>query len=370
MDLSAVRRQGGLFFMSHPLRSIAAMPDMLRAARSDEAYFKLMQDIRERPNADLYRSSKLGLTDIKSPKLSDLEEQYMSQWADKIPLVNNSQRAYVYFLNRLRADTFDAMAATLGKHGTITQVQAEGLSNFINVFTGRGNVGSHGQALALLNQLFFAPRYTLSRFQALTLQPLFHAKDPRVRMMIAGEYAKSLIGFGIMYGLVSTTLKQFGVKVEYDPRSSDFGKIRIGDIRIDPMSGLSQSIVLLTRLITGQTKTSGGKIVSLSGPNQPFSERNISNVLFDFGRSKLAPIPSALLNARIGKKVTGEPTSIPKELLDLVTPMSPSDMFKAMRQYGIPAGVAVGLLAMFGDSVQTYSTRVSQKRQRKLHRGR
>jgi hypothetical protein len=79
-----------------------------------------MQDIRERPNAELYIRSKLGLTDIKSPKMQDLEEAYMSQWTEKIPVLAGSQRAYVYFLNRLRADTFDGMARNLGNNGHIT----------------------------------------------------------------------------------------------------------------------------------------------------------------------------------------------------------------------------------------------------------
>ena len=197
MDLSAIRRQGGLFFMGSPARSARIMKDMLRAAKSDEGYFTLMQDIRERPNAQLYIDSKLGLTDIRSPKLSQLEEMYMSRWADKIPLVNNSQRAYVYFLNRLRADVFDTMAGNLGQHGHVTADQAKQLSNFINVFTGRGTLeGDAANAAALLNRAFFAPRYVISRFQALTLQPLRYAKDPKVRMLIAKEYAKTLIGYG------------------------------------------------------------------------------------------------------------------------------------------------------------------------------
>jgi thioredoxin reductase len=380
MDLSAVRRQGGLFFMSHPLRSIAAMPDMIRAARSEKEYFKLMQDIRERPNANLYVSSKLGLTDVKSPKLSTLEEMYMSRWADHIPLVSHSQRAYVYFLNRLRADTFDAMAATLGRNGHVTDAQAEGLSNFINVFTGRGDVGKHGQALALLNELFFAPRYTLSRFQVLTGQPFFHAKDPAVKKLIAAEYAKTLIGYGIMYGLASTVGEAMGVKVEYNPQSSDFGKIRVGNTRIDPLSGLSQVTVVIARTLpemklfgvrlpTGRTKTAQGQLVPLGGQRQPFSQRNIGNVIYDFGRSKLAPMPSAFLNARSGKKVTGEPTTLKKELAGLVTPMSGNDIIQAIMEHGFAKGMALGAIAFFGDSVNTYSTRV-KVRQRKQHRSR
>jgi thioredoxin reductase len=369
MDLSAIRRQGGLFFMGSPARSARIMKDMLRAAKSDEGYFKLMQDIRERPNAQLYIDSKLGLTDIRSPKLSALEEMYMSRWADKIPLVNNSQRAYVYFLNRLRADVFDTMAGNLGQKGHVTAAQAKQLSNFINVFSGRGTLeGDAANAAALLNRAFFAPRYVISRFQALTLQPLRYAHDPKVRMLIAKEYAKTLIGYAVTYGLVAAALPMLGASVEYDPRSSDFGKIKIGNTRIDILSGLGQATVLLARLITGHTKTPSGKIQKLYGKH-PVSQRDVDNVILDMFRSKLAPIPAATWNAAKGKKVTGEETNIGWEALGLVTPLSGKDIYTALLEQGVVKGTALGLIAFFGDSVNTYATK-GRVRQRKAHRTR
>ena len=374
-DLSAVLRQGGLLARGSPLRSARIMGDMLRAARSDKDYFKLMQDIRERPNASLYVTSKLALTDVKSPNLSHLEEAYMSQWADKIPLLNHSQRAYVYFLNRLRADTFDTMASNAGCNGHVTAEQAKGLSNFINVFTGRGYVPDRASgAIAAMNNLFFAPRYVLSRFQALTLQPLRYAKDPTVRKLIAQEYAKTLIGYAVMYGLIGTGLKQLGAKVEFNPLSSDFGKIVIGKTHYDPMAGIAQTLTFMARVLTGRTKTQSGKIESLTsktvtGAKAPFSQRNLGNVIFDFGRSKLAPIPSAMLNAQWGQKVTGEQTTGLKELAGLVIPMSGSDLLDAMKEQGVAKGTALGILSILGDSVNTYPPKF-QGHTRKAHRSR
>jgi thioredoxin reductase len=368
MDLSAVRRQGGIFFISHPIRSLAIIPDMLRAASSDKAYFSLMQDIRERPNAPLYLSSKLGLTEIKTPRLSDMEEMYLSRWADHIPLVSHSQRAYVYYLNRLRADSFDAMAKTLGRKGQVTAKQAESLSNFINVFTGRGTIpDQYANAAVILNDAFFAPRFVLSRFQVVTGQPLRYAKDPAVRKMIAGEYARALIGYGIMYGTVKIAAEALGLKIEmsFDPRSTDFGKIKIGDTRIDPLSGLSQATVLLTRLappitgklkLLGHTKTASGMVQPVWGRG-PLTQRKFGDVLTDFMRSKLAPLPSAIWNTAEGKKVTGEPTTLGSELLGMVTPMSVNDIYQALLAHGVPTAAALGLLAFFGDSVNTYAKR-------------
>jgi hypothetical protein len=369
-DLSAVRRQGGLLFHGNPIRSLRIMGDMFRAARSDKDYFKLMQDIRERPNAQMYVTSKLGITDVKSPKMSALEEAYMSQWADKIPLLNHSQRAYVYFLNRLRADTFDTMAEKLGRNGIVTEAQAKEVSNFINVFTGRGHIPEQAAgAIASMNNIFFAPRYVMSRFQALTLQPLRYAHDPAVRKLIAAEYAKTLIGYGVMYGLIGMGAKQLGATVETDPRSTDFGKVKIGNTRWDFLAGLAQPTVFMARLLSGKEKNAKGQLTDIYGSKHPVAQQDVDSLLVQMFRSKLAPMPAAAWNVAKGKKVTGEPTTLPKEVRDLVTPLSGNDLYNALREQGAVKGTALGLMAVFGDSVNTYSPRV-HPRVRQVHRTR
>jgi thioredoxin reductase len=374
-DFSAVRRQGGIFFMGHPIRAIGEMPDMFRAAASNKQYFRLMQDLRERPNAELYRTSKLALTDVTSPNVTQMEEAYMSRWANAIPIVNNSQRAYVYFLNRMRADTFDAMASTLTRNGVPTAKQAEAISNFINVFTGRGHLGKdYANASAILNDVFFAPRYVLSRWQALTFQPLRHARDPAVRKLIAQEYARSLAGYAVVYGLANTALKEF-VEVSGDPTSADFGKIKIKgtDTRIDFLSGLSQQIVFAAREGTLAYEQLEHQLRTGEPKRYPLTHRGPLAVAQDYLRTKYAPLPSMYFNSVEGKKVTGEPTTIGKEMWDSLHPISGQDIYDSMKTYGIPEGAALGLLSTFGDNVQTYGTRVSpgggrqRKRRSRVH---
>jgi thioredoxin reductase len=370
---SALLRQGGLLFSGHPLRSLGLMKDTFSSAKSDFNYFKLMQDIRERPNASLYQQSKLGLTDIKNPKMSQLEEAYMSAWVDKIPLLNHSQRAYVYFLNRLRADTFDVMADSVAEKAgaQLTLDQAKGLSNFINVFTGRGHIPEqYAGGIAALNELFFAPRYVMSRFQALTFQPLRYAKDAAVRKAIAWEYGRTLVGYSVVYGLINMLGKQAGVSIEKNPLSTDFGKIKIGNTRIDLLAGLAQTLTIMSRFGTHDTKTSSGQIVSLKqGPGRPFTARNLPGVVWDFLRTKFAPVPSAILNAQAGQKVTGEPATWAGELGGLVLPLNGMDIYKATVEHGLAAGVAIAVLENFGASVNTYSSHVKTP-SRKPHRGR
>src|SRR5690606_18698368 len=103
--------------------------------------------------------------------------------------------------------------------------------------------------------VFFAPRLVASRFQLVLGQP-FYGGTARTRKLIAQEYAKFLTGIGLVY-LLSGLM---GAELEFDPRSSDFGKIKVGNTRIDPLAGISQVTVLLYRLGSGQIKTGRGRI--------------------------------------------------------------------------------------------------------------
>ena len=96
---------------------------MFRALVSRDSHAAINDEILTRPNAPLYNKAKLFFSD-QTGTLAQMEEAYMSRWAEKIPGIGASQRAYVTFLNRLRADSFDAMVEKLGKKGQVTLEEA------------------------------------------------------------------------------------------------------------------------------------------------------------------------------------------------------------------------------------------------------
>jgi hypothetical protein len=210
---------------------------MFRALASERGQFASERQIMGRPNYPLYMRSGLYLSE-HGLNLSRMEEVYMSRWVEKIPGVAQSQRAYTVFLNRLRADAFDAMSATLGRDGKLTLAESKAIANYINVATGRGNVAARENALVILNTAFFAPRYVLSRFQLVAGEP-FYGGSARTRAAIGKEYARFLTGMGIIYGLGVLA----GGHLEQDPRASDFGKLRFGNTRLDPLAGPVGSLV-------------------------------------------------------------------------------------------------------------------------------
>jgi len=350
IDFSAVLRQGGFIAFGHPVRAAKSLLPMFKAAVSAKQSFKINNEIMERENAPLYWRAKLDLTAAGNTRgLSKKEEGYMSQWSEKIPLVAGSERAYVTFLNKLRADSFDSMVENLSKKGEPTQPEIEAIANYINAATGRGSLGSVERAAVALNTLFFAPKYVASRFQMLFGQP-FYKGTTQTRKMIAKEYARYLTGLGAVIGLGVLA----GATIEWDPRSSDFGKLKFGNTRLDIVSGFSQVAVLISRIITGKTKSSiSGEVSAIRGDVQ-YGRDDTSDVLFRFARTKFAPIPGAAFDVASGTNVVGEPVTPGSVAKNLTTPLSLRDIYETMKEQGVPTGAALGLAAVFGFGLQTY----------------
>ncbi len=349
-DVSAPFRQGIVTFLAHPRIGTRAMRDMFRALRSEKKRHAIDAALRDRPNAALYKSSGLELTE-RGVSLSKMEEAYQSRWADKIPGVGASERAFSTYLNVLRADAFDALVASLGQ-GEVTKVEARLLAHYVNAATGRGTLGRNDSVLAGLATVFFSPRLVISRFQLLLGEPLWRPQwkgSFRARKLIAKEYGRFLLGAAVVIGLGL----MLGADFEKDPRSTNFGKLKFGKTRLDPFGGLLQVITLIARIVTGKRKTLSGDIVNTWG-EVPYGQANTAGIIGRFFRSKLSPAAGAALNAvtgtdYIGKAVT--PTSIAS---NLTVPMSFREIKEAMQAEGATKGAALGILNLLGMGLSSY----------------
>ncbi len=368
-DFSAVFRQGGFIALGHPVRAIKNLVPMFKAFSSEQRQDKIAKDLKDRPNAPLYAKAGLFLAPTDgSYQLSKQEEIMQSKLiksAEKVlPGLAGSNRAYITFLNELRADSFDVMATGLSKHGDVTLEEAKIIANYVNIATGRGNLGVFEQAAQGLNVAFFAPRYVASRFQLLgglftTPVKAVFGKNKRVHRLIVKEYARYIIGMGMVYALAALTLDD--EEFEFDPRSSDFGKIKIGKTRLDPLSGISQVTVLLSRIISGQVKSSiTGQINPIRGEDVGFGRRTTAGVIGSFLRYKLSPMFGTTLNLLTGKDPVGQPFG-PKDLpKSLLIPLAMREILETMQEQGIPSGPTLSLLAIFGMGIQTYGSQTKK----------
>ena len=354
-DVSAVGRQGWLYVLAHPVQGFKNIPDMFRALRSEEAMFKIDQSIRQRPNFKLYSKAKLELTE-RGATLTKMEEQFQSRWAEMVPGVAASNRAYISFLNLARANSFDNLYAATKWKGVVSAEGLQAIGKFVNESTGRGGIKGWENALAGLGKFLWAPKLVLSRFQILTGHAMWKG-TPETRIAIAKEYGRILRGLAVIYTLASIW---DDVTIETSPLSSDFSKIRIGNRRIDVMAGLSQNTVLMDRVWQEKIKKQTGAVVPISGA-VPFGGRTTWSIISDFMRTKLTPVLGAYVDYKVGKDVVGNRVTyydLPEKLL---TPLSFGDIYDSMKEDGVPAGLALSILATFGIGIQIYNPQERNK---------
>ena len=356
-EFSLVLRQGGWTAMSRPGVVAKALPAMFNSFASEEVSHKINAEILNRPNAHLYSKGKLHLAPIDgSATLHSMEELYMSHWIEKIPLIKNFQRAGLTFLNVIRADTFDMLVNTLPvtSAGAHNQAELRAIANYVNISTGRGNLGKLEPAAEALNTIFFAPKYVSSRFQLLLGQPLWGG-TATTRKLVAAEYARALIGLSVVFALGALA----GGDVEDDPRSSDFGKIKFGKTRIDPLFGLSQTTVVLSRILSGTTKRGSGEVRPISRwrGKIPFGGDTAWDVFSRFMRSKLSPLAGTTTDLLVGENLIGEEIELGEFATRLITPLAYRDIYEALLEQDIPETTAFGILVFFGMGLQTYESK-------------
>lgn len=372
-DLSAPFKQAW-FFTTRP-EFWKALPGMFKQAFSEKTFQDVMTEIRMRPNYERMESSGLAFSDL-SNDLLNREEAFMSDYAQRIPgvgkIVRASERGFTGFLNKVRADTFDTLVKAAKAQGRDIDDPdfLKDLSGFINNATGRGSLGKFAEAGPFLNGLFFSPRLISSRLAL--LNPVYYGTlDPFVRK----EAIKQLFATSAMAVIVLNLLDSAGYDVEYDPRSTDFGRVRDGDTRHDVTGGFGQYITLFSRLATNQTKTTAGQIKELGVGYNP--ETRLS-VLGKFGVNKASPIAGFVASYLRGKDPVGKPfepgVPITKAIVEapdksfvetsnevlkdpvvkMFMPMFLQDVHEVLNEQG-PEGLPALLPSFFGNSVYTYN---------------
>ena len=349
LDLSALGRQGAMLSVRNPREYARAINTMSKGLFNEKNYQRLHDAMTSDPRHDLREESGLYLApaDKAGVALTEREEAFMSKLAERIPGVRISERAFNGFLNALRTDVFDKFADKWGDKAT--QDDYNKLAAFINTATGRGDLkglGRQGESLEKAMPaaaiVFFSPRFVLSRIQAplRAITPIRDSETGKLRWSPANTMAiQSLASY---YGLVTTAIWLAGLagaKTEKDPRSSDFGKIRIGNTRIDLTAGLGPYIRNTAQILSGFRKNvDTGKLTKVQR----------EHLMWRFIRSKFSPAAGIIWDAISGKTFIG----------DSFVPIGDEDTAMALAKYARQAG--------FGDTVARRIGQTGEITQREL----
>ena len=252
-DMSYALRQGLIVSAGHPILAGKAFAGALKSAFSENNYRLIDSGIKNNPNHALRVHYGLYFSSIDA-SLDQREEMFATNLLDKIAdfapikysgagfiikgLKGFSERNMVTGLNLLRAGLFDKF---MQDNPSATDAELEAYARYINVATGRGDLGALSGGAQALAQVFFSPRFTASRIQAPLMALNNLKRSPALRKEMMRQWL-SLFGLALT---VMQLARLAGGEVEDDPESGLFGKIKFGNVSLDMFGGLLQPFRVL-----------------------------------------------------------------------------------------------------------------------------
>jgi len=337
LDNSFFGRQGFVTLVSHPdiwMKNFAkSFGDIGKELKGLDAMTPIKADVLSRPNAinGKYKAMKLDVG-IES------EEAFPSQLPEKIPffgrLYKASESAYNGAALRFRADIADRLIEKAESMGIDVKDKTTGIGRLVNSMTGRGAVQMTPGQAKFINTTIFSIKYLKSNLDVLTAHIFDKNVGAFARKEAAGNLAR-VIGTMAMILAIAKMLDEDSV--ELDPRSYDFGKIKVGEyheIKVNISLGMGSIITLASRIIPtlhdGEWgfwyKTSRGRYTKMG--QGKYGAQEPSELIFDFMKGKSAPISRTLLTVWEGKTFKGEDPTFGNEALNLATPIPVENLFE------------------------------------------
>lgn len=360
-DLSAPFRQGLVVATRHPKIFADNFKPMLKSFGSEKFYNATLDNIKTRPTYPMMLQAKLSLTDL-GHTVGEREERFASDIAEKLTggkrsPVRASGRAYTGFLDKTRADVFDHLIQRATSQGVNVQDEKflKGLGSYVNAATGRGDLGSFQEAGKVMNAAFFSPRLMASRLNIIFAPVKYRNAHPFVRR----EAIRSMVQLaGTVSTLLALSSQVPGAKVVTDPRNPDWGKIKLGNTRIDIGGGFQQYLRLFAQMATGVaiSSTSGKKLNLTAGG---FGQPNRLDLFLRFFEGKESPIASFVTDYLRNSDQVGNKFSLRTEATARMLPLLAQDSYDLYKEKhgglnGLAAAFAGYGVGSVGFGMQTY----------------
>lgn len=388
-DMSGIGRQARALGMSD-IKQYIKMVHRTHRSFISEKYHKQLTD--EYESSEYFdEAQEMGVDFSKlgeaAEEAIEQEERYIAApLLERIPIVGRivraSERAFVTPINWLRMVIYENARIA---NPNMTEAKMKNLAQAINDLSGRSALGRIRalKTIAPLMSAFFSPRFSLSRVKL----PYTVAR-PIVESIRAGELAKDVkalatletrgafqvvgrsmamfVASNIAIMLLAKMLWPDETEIEPDLRSSDGGKIKIGNTRVDLWAGYLQAAQMYMRIITGQRKSQSGRLYDVDR----------RDLVETFGRSKMAPLLGLALDLYRGRTFFGEKLAAPprgkageiltkggipeniqgigKEIWNRIGPLVGQDFADAAWDAGIDMAMGAATLSFYGFGVQTY----------------
>ena len=211
------------------------------------------------------------------------------------------------------------------------------------------------QHAQLMTNTFFAPRLMASRVRM--LNPMTYAMAPP---MLRKQYIKAAMSVAGAWGAVAGTAALAGeltgadVSVETDITSTDFGKVRVGNTRLDPGGGFQQFLVGGARFALGQSTAAAaapgmGHQFELG---QGYRAETRGDVAVKFLSNKLNPMAKFGFDAIFASQY--RPFYVTDRAMQLFIPLFMQDMYELAREDKSLFSPVAAAGAFVGMGTQTY----------------
>jgi hypothetical protein len=316
--------------------------DFGKELKGQDAIAAIKADIYSRPNAlnRKYQTGGFGLNVLT-------EEAYPSSLPEKMAdigkgnkvtnivakpiqilgrLFKASESAYNGGALRIRADLADRYIKLAEEQGInmLNKEEAQGIGNVISSLTGRGNLGLTESQSKTANALFFSVRFLKSNFDTLTL----HQFDKNATSFAKKQAAKNLLKIIGTVASVLTIAKILDPEsVEEDPRSKNFGKIKIGSRWVDITGGMGSIVSLASQVVPTRHDGKWGfwsknaKTGTFTNLGVGYGVRSPLDVIEDFFEGKLSPLAGVFRDVLQRRTYKSEPVTLSGEAKQVTTPL-------------------------------------------------
>lgn len=307
---------------------MAKSPKGFFPKRDDAVMAALRADIYSRPNAlnGKYAAAKngYGLGQFH-------EEAFPTSIPSMIPGLGKffkaSETAFTGSALKMRVELADAMIAAAEANGVdmLDEKQATAFGSLVASLTGRGELTTTAAMGREINALMFAPRFLKANFNTLTGHMFDKTMTPEARKVAAMSTLKIVSSIGAI--MTMANILHPG-SAELDPRSTNFGKIKIGDKRYDITGGMAGLATLASRVTptfhNGEwgfwTVNKAGTYTKMS--EGEFGESTALDTFEQFFEGKLSPLAGALRDVWKGQKYSGEKPTVVNTISGLTVPIS------------------------------------------------
>jgi hypothetical protein len=278
-----------------------------------------------------------------------------------------SENAYKILLHSLRFQLFKRQLAIAEKKGWNTNdpILLKGFGRLVNTQIASGFMKSH----PVVDFLLWTPRMLVAHVDFLTaglVTDVVRYANPkwradvmpwRIRKLAAlqlAEFVGQVAGILLISKLIDPD------SVELDPTSSDFGKVKKGNTRIDATGGAGAIVTLGARLATYSSKSSTTGMVTPLNSGE-YGAKTFYDVIMDFFGNKLAPFPGEIAQFAKGEdrnmpRISGKPQK-PTILRSLARQFTPMPFGTAQQLLADPQAapfLAAMIADMLGASTNTY----------------